>query len=270
MFLHQTDSYYIILYYIMNNYIQEYKNSLSPEFCQHVIDLFESEPNKKPGIYGTERKIDISKKKTMDYMLLYTDKNENWLKVEEQLFTEIQSKLLQYIKHLEVTTSYNNFSNRHIDMLTDQGFLISRYIEKDGKFTYHTDNLIDWEHNRSRVNVFIWYLNDVVEGGETEFWGSYKIKPEVGKLVFFPTTWTFPHCGCIPMSNNKYIITGWLYEYKKENTEKIISIDMKEKMDAFVKLFGGNFQESNDNESNEEKEEREKFRKSYGRVYYLT
>ena len=54
------------------------------------------------------------------------------------------------------------------------------------------------------------YLNDVDEGGETEFWGTLKVKPEAGKLILFPATWTYPHCANIPISNAKYIITGWL------------------------------------------------------------
>ena len=33
----------------MNDYIKEYKNSLSPEFCKHVINVFENEPGKSDG-----------------------------------------------------------------------------------------------------------------------------------------------------------------------------------------------------------------------------
>jgi len=57
----------------------------------------------------------------------------------------------------------------------------------------------------------LWYLNDVECGGETEFFGNYTIKPEAGKLVFFPSEWFFPHSGKKPVSNNKYVIAGWLY-----------------------------------------------------------
>jgi hypothetical protein len=58
----------------------------------------------------------------------------------------------------------------------------------------------------------MWYLNDVEEGGETEFFGNYKIKPETGKFVLFPATWTYPHAALVPRSGDKYIITGWFYE----------------------------------------------------------
>jgi hypothetical protein len=57
----------------------------------------------------------------------------------------------------------------------------------------------------------MWYLNDVHEGGETEFFGSYLIKAEIGKMIIFPSDWMFPHCGKTPISNDKYVLTGWLY-----------------------------------------------------------
>ena len=64
-----------------------------------------------------------------------------------------------------------------------------------------------------RKLTFLWYINDVEEGGETEFFGNHKIKPEAGKLILFPASWTFPHCGKMPISDDKYIITGWLWEH---------------------------------------------------------
>jgi hypothetical protein len=48
-------------------------------------------------------------------------------------------------------------------------------------------------------------------GGETEITGYIKIKPKTGSLLLFPATWTYPHCGKMPISNDKYIITGWVY-----------------------------------------------------------
>ena len=81
---------------------------------------------------------------------------------------------------------------------------------------YHDDFCITIENDNIfyRKIVFIFYLNDVDTGGETELLDDYKIKPKAGRLLFFPATWTYPHRGCIPISDNKYIATGWLYEKK--------------------------------------------------------
>ena len=88
---------------------------------------------------------------------------------------------------------------------------MQKYTKLKGRYIYHQDFMTDWETKKYRVITFLWYLNDVVEGGETEFWAKYKVKPEAGKLLFFPSTWTYPHRGMMPISNDKYIITGWIY-----------------------------------------------------------
>jgi hypothetical protein len=56
------------------------------------------------------------------------------------------------------------------------------------------------------------YLNDVLDGGETEFlYQSRRIKPRAGRVVIFPVEWTHTHRGNPPLSGDKYIMTSWLY-----------------------------------------------------------
>ena len=91
--------------------------------------------------------------------------------------------------------------------------MIQKYEQNKGKYIYHNDSSIKLDKNKFRVITFLWYLNDVEEGGETEFFGYYKIKPECGNILLFPSGWIYPHCGKMPISSDKYIITGWLYKY---------------------------------------------------------
>ena len=65
--------------------------------------------------------------------------------------------------------------------------------------------------------VFIFYLNDVEEGGETGFLFKdedtndfFKVKPEAGKLIIHPASWPYIHKGYMPKSDDKYILTTWL------------------------------------------------------------
>ena len=54
------------------------------------------------------------------------------------------------------------------------------------------------------------YCNDVEVDGETEFFHQkYKCKPKKGKLVIWPTDWTFTHRGIPAPNEEKYIVTGW-------------------------------------------------------------
>lgn len=63
-----------------------------------------------------------------------------------------------------------------------------------------------------RAITYLWYLNDVEKGGETALLSNMKIQPSAGRLLLFPATWTYPHCGMMPESGDKYIVTGWVYQ----------------------------------------------------------
>jgi hypothetical protein len=59
--------------------------------------------------------------------------------------------------------------------------------------------------------AFILYLNDVEDGGETEFLYYHKrIKPKQGTLILFPAGYTHTHRGNPPLKGSKYILTGWV------------------------------------------------------------
>jgi len=55
------------------------------------------------------------------------------------------------------------------------------------------------------------YLNDIEDGGETEFqYQLRRIKPTTGTVVIFPAGMTHVHKGNLVMGEqNKYIVTGW-------------------------------------------------------------
>jgi hypothetical protein len=62
-----------------------------------------------------------------------------------------------------------------------------------------------------RVTTFIIYLNDIAEGGETEFLEQkLRIKPKKGTIAIFPAYFTHVHRGNPVLSDeDKYIATGW-------------------------------------------------------------
>jgi hypothetical protein len=86
---------------------------------------------------------------------------------------------------------------------------IKRYFAEDGdQFQPHFDAL---DYNSNRYLVFIWYLNDVAQGGETDFPDlKMRIGARAGRLLIFPPYWMFQHAGLPPKSNDKYIISTYL------------------------------------------------------------
>ena len=79
---------------------------------------------------------------------------------------------------------------------------------KAEKFQPHYDSA---DEKSARYMVFLWYLNDVAEGGETLFCDlGVKVQARAGRLLMFPPYWMFQHAGLAPISNDKYIISTYL------------------------------------------------------------
>jgi hypothetical protein len=190
-------------YYFYDNLIYEKRKSIPDTLCDEIIQLFESnKKNQYEGITigGFNKKLKI----TTDMVIT----NDNiWKPTLLLLINELNKHVTIYKKQLNYYI--NNYNVINNICLSD--FLIAKYVKHEGKYDYHHD-FHSMKHDGShRYLTFIWYLNDIEDGGETEFFGYYKIKPEKGKLLLFPATWCFPHRGCMPFSCDKYIITGWLW-----------------------------------------------------------
>jgi len=204
----------------MENFIYENNFSIPKILCDEIILLYENNKNfHYQGMTqgGIQRKI----KDTRDFIIpKCEDKNDEWYKIEKFLYKELKSNFYKYKNILNDNNQYKADNNNNFDykcLELDQhvdNFMVQKYNKGIGKYTYHHDFLCDFDKNRHRTITYLWYLNDVDEGGETEFCGNHTIKPKKGKLIFFPACWCFPHRGKVPISSDKYIITGWFYENK--------------------------------------------------------
>lgn len=195
------------------NFIFENNNSICIDLCDEIIDLFERNPNKRHGytLGGVNKKV----KDTTDLVIEKND--DDWSEIYNFLESELTVNLQKYLENInrsykninDKSNSYELLSNNKIEI---SPFMVQRYKKNEGKYMYHNDFHINHENKSFRVLTYLFYLNDVYEGGETEFLaGEIKIVPKKGKLILFPSSWTFPHCGKMPISSNKYIITGWIY-----------------------------------------------------------
>lgn len=199
----------------MENYIYINNNSLSPELCIDLIKMFEEETNKYEGV--TFKGLDKNIKDTTDFVI--PENNQKWNKINKLLNKEIQSNIKIYLDQLNNKTDFENKNQNTINKykifentkFLHKTYMMQRYLKGKGKYVYHNDFQVNIENKSYRAITYLWYLNNVEEGGETVFFGDYKIQPKVGKLIFFPASWCYPHTGKIPLSSNKYIITGWLY-----------------------------------------------------------
>ena len=87
--------------------------------------------------------------------------------------------------------------------------ILKRYrAGSDERFQTHFDSI---NEVCDRYLVFLWYLNDVEEGGRTWFPGlGMGVAPRTGRLLMFPPYWMYAHQGEASPLQDKYILSTYL------------------------------------------------------------
>jgi prolyl 4-hydroxylase len=68
-----------------------------------------------------------------------------------------------------------------------------------------------FKENINRHLVYMTFLNDIDDGGGTEFLiQGLTVKAEKGLTIIWPAGWTHYHRGVVSHTEIKYIMTGWL------------------------------------------------------------
>jgi hypothetical protein len=165
--------------------------------CDELIKFHETSPNKTPGkcIDGVNKEF----KDSIDCGLSYNSD------LFSKYTTQLNSVALKYIEKYPWCNYYNPWG-----IISEIN--IQHYAPGGGYFGWHTERGGTSPNEVSRHLVFMTYLNDVTDAGETE-WANQKlkIKPQKGLTVIWPTDWTFTHRGVVSPTQDKYIATGWFH-----------------------------------------------------------
>lgn len=191
------------------DFILEIPNNLSPEVCEDMIKRFEKDDGKVRGLTA-DSNPDSPVKRSVDLAISSID---DWKDIDEYLHKQLGEGIDKYMKHIRKkagTTPWMAYK------LEDTGYQIQKTTQYE-YYSWHSDEML----RTKRIFTFLWYLNTLdpfYEGGGTAFHqsvgdGGKIIKPEQGKLLLFPATWTYTHMG-LPLvtdKKNKYICTGWIH-----------------------------------------------------------
>lgn len=121
---------------------------------------------------------------------------------------------IEYFKHLS-SCAYEyyhkyNYANAYDPWAIIDSTNIQKYEPGGGFYRWHSERTCATPPSSTRHLVFMTYLNDVTDDGETEFYyQKLKVKPEKGLTLIWPADWTFTHRGIPSMTQTKYIVTGW-------------------------------------------------------------
>ena len=202
----------------MDHYILELPNFVSPELCNEIVRRTENDERAKPENINYKLCNDILTLERKSDVLSIADHKEyeDLTNLLCSLFYDIYHK---YTEHLDTTfkpynKDYYNDVNPFVreihsnkDLSVEGGFLVHK-IKTGDYYLWHHDQ--EWKSSCNFVQVII-YLNTLKESedGCTEFLNGRKVKPEIGKVLVYPRSWTFLHKGNkVSEGGVKYICTG--------------------------------------------------------------
>ena len=174
-----------------------------PSLFDSLINYFEL--NRRKQIKGASKSIgtfDIETKDSLDISITPNEVRNMNDKVFKQYFEKLFHCHNDYILQWP-------FLENFCDKYEIGSFNLQKYNPGQHFKKIHTERSgIESLH---RVFVFMTYLNDVSEGGETYF-SHYDlaVKPQKGLTLIWPAEWTHAHRGNILKGGTKYIITGWI------------------------------------------------------------
>tara|TARA_R100000008_G_C3487241_1_gene116865 strand:+ start:44 stop:628 length:585 start_codon:yes stop_codon:yes gene_type:complete len=187
------------------DHILHKRGLLSQKDCDFFIEWFEE--RKDLHVRGTTggEKFEVPNKKQDTEIILNKSKDFSWI------FSHyLKCGIEEYIKKFP-------FSNRVGPWGADSVYKIQRYYPGEAYFVTHCENsgpVIGEPTILRRILAWMIYLNDVTDGGETEFPSqNKKFQPRRGDLLIWPAYFTHPHHGIVSKTQTKYIITGW-YMFK--------------------------------------------------------
>lgn len=187
----------------IENFIGIYENALQEENCLAMIRYFEDLRQYNLVINQDQYTSKVTHRKDESVFMLHPD-----------VITLPKGSPILFPFIDQFWRCYEDYC-KEFDILKStakHGFYMLRIQRTDvggGFHNWHFENTGCETSNR--IVTFMMYLNDVEEGGETEFLYLHKrIKPKTGTLLIWPSTYSHTHRGNPPISNTKYIITGWL------------------------------------------------------------
>jgi hypothetical protein len=196
----------------IENFVGIYEDAFTPEFCQDAITRFDRLAEN--GLAKSRQELNDAGKATKDDIAIWTgglyqegepDAEADMVNMSTKIGIEFNEVYWgkcypHYAEHfdpLKTSATHAVYANKVQRTKVGQGYHVWHYESSSREAS-------------NRLLTHIVYLNDVEEGGETELlYFNKRIKPKAGTLIIFPAAFTHTHRGNPPLSNDKYIITGW-------------------------------------------------------------
>jgi len=180
------------------DFIVEVEELLDADTCRALIEGFERSSDVRDGrVFHMDHGDESNTDKVSLDLPIPTD--GAWADLHARVHGAVSEAILAVLPR---------YPSLQVDTLGSTGYKIQKYRRDEGHFTWHVDAFGPMAE--SRLLALIAYLNDVEEGGETEFHHQERaVAPRAGRAILFPTAWTHMHRGTVPRSGDKYVISSF-------------------------------------------------------------
>jgi hypothetical protein len=192
----------------IKDFIGVFPNAIPDEDCDKIIKFYEKlESLEDPNITNRQKfegTSPINKDTGMTFISHHT--GTFYEQTANTIFSSFNNNFWNCYD--EYTKKYGILQNINSHQFYNN-VKIQKTIPTGGYHQWHCEH--DGRVQGSRLLLVIGYLNDVEEGGETEFlYQSRRIPAKKGTIMICPSGFTHTHRGNPPLSGDKYIINGWI------------------------------------------------------------
>jgi len=188
----------------INNFIGTYDNFITKEECNKAINIYEQQDKFNNTINRMPLENSSILQKQDQQLFAGAGNIEIWWEDLKPMLINFDIAWQHYAKNTGALDAYDG-GPFHFTSLK-----IQKTLPTEGYHVWHIEHGKGFE-NEPRAFVFSVYLNDVEEGGETEFLHfSKRVKPKTGRIVIWPAAFPYVHRGNPPLSGKKYILTSWM------------------------------------------------------------
>lgn len=173
-------------------------NHLTKDECQYLINYFDRQ--EEGGFTGISQ---VDKNNRLDYQLAVNEPNAIFAYPFSSMYVD---KFWEYCypEYLHHNPCIEIMAPHHVGWLK-----LQKTMPKGGFHKFHME--AQDRGTSDRILTLMTYLNDVEQGGTTEFiQQGLQVEPKAGRTIVWPAYYTHPHRGNPPYSGAKYIITGWV------------------------------------------------------------
>ena len=184
------------------DFIGVYDGMIPDDFCDEIIEQFDYHQTVNSMVYCEDEQFENSNAGRFDWAMDLSHMTPKMNRMADRDLNEYLNESMNEYCHI-----FGHMKQVPLYTTTQK---VQKTPAGGGYHVWHDEN--SGLAHAARVAVWMVYLNDDFDGGETEFlYYKRRIQPKKGTLLIWPAGLTHAHRGGLVLSGNKYVVTGWYH-----------------------------------------------------------